>query len=1226
MKTTNTLEMGNPVETAGAVSLRIDQLIKISMESLTLIVVALSPWLCPQECILPAWTGISGSINAMLAFYSVLAMLLVLWAGHTLVARQLTWSKCSVAVGLGGLVLLGMWQATPLPHSLRDMVAPATARMHEALVPTQKEIVPETELTGNKSSPVGSTISLDAEATRRKAVQFLALFLLFAIVRNSIPAASALRRLSIVVGINGVLLAFYGLYRFFDPPKIKSYLSIVSTNPIFGPFLYRNHFAFYINICLGLALGLLFAALLRSGTSSSRRRERRRGSEEYHGETSSGSLLETLKTTEAPWIIFGASVMLAGIVFSQSRGGLITTVLALVLTMGVKVLITRRFAGIETIAVLLLVFLGVASWLGFDWARSRVATTDKAQIENEGRLLTWHALVPLMRQFPVWGTGYGTYYDVEKLHRTSADHFKQGDGHAFNEFLEAQVEGGIGRLLLSLAVVGAVYGYAFRAFRHYQNEPTGGLVIGALLAFTTVVIHSFVEFGIHNPAIAFLVTLIAAYLSALGTASTATATESESSENRGNESATVRLGGAAPIAGAVIALGLGVLLVGIAFREQKVTSYVRASLSSEFDNVEELERKRKLLETATRVMPDLGSAHAELGHIHYATYERLLVERKQRGDLADFCQAIVNAGAERLIAAATPAALVTELSWVPAHQVRDLSMADEAKPWIQKHIYPSLRYYLRARDLSPLLVKSHLGIAVNVDYLRQADSFESYVNRAKQLRPADPDLWYLCGVVELQHHCPELAWSSWRHSLELSKSHFIEIITQASKQLDAPELLAKVLPDNPDMILEATFRLFPPSEPVKRQLLLQKALALYDQKPNLTPEELHNKARIYATIGPESEVQGTLEKALRFKPQEAGWRYELADHLFAQGKFAECRKHLIEVLSQQPQNTAAREMVLNVTRLLASTQGTDRLFSEGLKDFGVVPRGTILKHEFKLENTTGAPVEIVEARTSCGCATVNFPREPISPGQAAAITLTVDTNKYSGPRTFTIFLKLSKPISREVVIAARAQSRDDLSVTPSQLDLGSDPGSRGTVTVEGYGHPDWKITGIESIPAELTATVREVERSKEKAVYHLDVALKSPGRPGSWVEEIVLSSNDVSAPRIRVPVSVTAALPLSISPSEVVLNSVAVESETTRKILLRGLQPFTIKSVEGGDDHCQLDFNRDEKKNIQILVLKFQAGKQTGPVDRRFRIITDLPENNVAEFHFSATVVAESKE
>ncbi len=46
---------------------------------------------------------------------------------------------------------------------------------------------------------------------------------------------------------------------------------------------------------------------------------------------------------------------------------------------------------------------------------------------------------------------------------------------------------------------------------------------------------------------------------------------------------------------------------------------------------------------------------------------------------------------------------------------------------------------------------------------------------------------------------------------------------------------------------------------------------------------------------------------------------------------------------------------------------TDGLFPENRFDFGMVPRGVKVKHDFQLVNGLGEPINILNLRPSCGC-------------------------------------------------------------------------------------------------------------------------------------------------------------------------------------------------------------------------------------------------------------------
>src|SRR5205807_1640828 len=111
------------------------------------------------------------------------------------------------------------------------------------------------------SLAAGTTLSLYPGVTRLELVRLLAVFLLFAVVRNNVASVASLRRLSVAALVNGALLTLFGIAQFFTSHPHTLYWSYPVPHAVFGPFICRNHFAFYTNLCFGLGIGLLLALL-----------------------------------------------------------------------------------------------------------------------------------------------------------------------------------------------------------------------------------------------------------------------------------------------------------------------------------------------------------------------------------------------------------------------------------------------------------------------------------------------------------------------------------------------------------------------------------------------------------------------------------------------------------------------------------------------------------------------------------------------------------------------------------------------------------------------------------------------------------------------------------------------------------------------------------------------------------------------------------------------------
>lgn len=54
-------------------------------------------------------------------------------------------------------------------------------------------------------------------------------------------------------------------------------------------------------------------------------------------------------------------------------------------------------------------------------------------------------------------------------------------------------------------------------------------------------------------------------------------------------------------------------------------------------------------------------------------------------------------------------------------------------------------------------------------------------------------------------------------------------------------------------------------------------------------------------------------------------------------------------------------------------------------DFGKIPQGKPVYHNFKITNTGSTPLVLENVQASCGCTTPEWSREPIAPGKSTVI-------------------------------------------------------------------------------------------------------------------------------------------------------------------------------------------------------------------------------------------------
>lgn len=76
-------------------------------------------------------------------------------------------------------------------------------------------------------------------------------------------------------------------------------------------------------------------------------------------------------------------------------------------------------------------------------------------------------------------------------------------------------------------------------------------------------------------------------------------------------------------------------------------------------------------------------------------------------------------------------------------------------------------------------------------------------------------------------------------------------------------------------------------------------------------------------------------------------------------------------------------------------------------DFGKIRRKKTpyLTIDFEVENIGKKPLVILKTDVSCGCISIECPKEPILPGKKIKLTLTIDTKNQDGVFNKTVFLK-----------------------------------------------------------------------------------------------------------------------------------------------------------------------------------------------------------------------------
>lgn len=323
----------------------------------------------------------------------------------------------------------------------------------------------------------------------------------------------------------------------------------------------------------------------------------------------------------------------------------------------------------------------------------------------------------------------------------------------------------------------------------------------------------------------------------------------------------------------------------------------------------------------------------------------------------------------------------------------------------------------------------------------------------------------------------------------------------------------------------------------------------------------------------------------------------------------------------------SRRMVAGLALILAmggvrdarGQSGTwaDRMFSEFGHDFGPVPRGAVVRHNFVMTNKFAETLTILDVRASCGCTSGRASSTTVAPGQTVNIEAQMDTRNFVGRKAtkLTVTILTASGQSAEVQFAVVSNILPDIVLNPGTFEFGTVQKGQTpklVMTIERVGQPSWKferMTASNRLLKSIDARLEEVERSPARVAYQLTVSLRPEAPAGYLRDEIRILTNDSSSTVVPVLLNAQIQGTLTASPSMLAMGRATPEGAKGR-YLIRGAKPFTIKSIEGNGDGFTLSVDDDKPKAMHVLTVSYdpKAGNIRGDLRRSFRVATDLAD------------------
>jgi hypothetical protein len=260
----------------------------------------------------------------------------------------------------------------------------------------------------------------------------------------------------------------------------------------YGPFVNRNHMATWIIMACPLAFGYLLARTPR--------KER-----PHHFSQRVVNVMKQLGTMRI-WLVVAVCVMTLAVMLSASRSGLIGLMSAFLfsaaLTRGRGTMAVRRWV-IFQFTLLALVVLWFAN---YDVLLRRLEESITGAQAGRGRVAIWLDAIRLVEDFPVTGTGAGTFGKAINVYQTAEPGYAIDQAH--NHYLQLMAEGGAWLLLPAALAAGL---FLVLAGRSLKQDLSSNYFIraGACAGMAGILVQSIWETGLTMPANALLFAVLA---------------------------------------------------------------------------------------------------------------------------------------------------------------------------------------------------------------------------------------------------------------------------------------------------------------------------------------------------------------------------------------------------------------------------------------------------------------------------------------------------------------------------------------------------------------------------------------------------------------------------------------------------------------------------------------------------------------------------------------------
>lgn len=341
-----------------------------------------------------------------------------------------------------------------------------------------------------------ATLSLNPYLTRLFVIQLIVAFVFFAASLTFINNRKRFQSMALAVIIFGSIMALYGILQFLAGSEGIYGVRQAGQSLPFASFFNRHHFAAFMEMTIGLALGLLFG--------------------------------DATKQNKKIFFIIAAVVMGMAILLTGSRGGIISLLGVIGFVLFWNFIKNREIKNVDAdenlkkfflkrnlllfgggFALLAFLFFGVL-FIGGD--QSLLRGFGLAGVEGDvttGRSHFWSVALQIFFAHPIIGAGFDAFGAAFTRYDSWSGAFRIEQAH--NDYLQILADAGILGFICIAAFIFLLFKQGIKTIKTNKDKFVMNGAIGALAGCFGILIHSFFDFPLRTPSNALFFLMMATF-------------------------------------------------------------------------------------------------------------------------------------------------------------------------------------------------------------------------------------------------------------------------------------------------------------------------------------------------------------------------------------------------------------------------------------------------------------------------------------------------------------------------------------------------------------------------------------------------------------------------------------------------------------------------------------------------------------------------------------------